>query len=231
VKKVRLGSSGPSWCWEDENGIKYKECTKCNILFELCGDNFYKQKTTKSGFRAACKTCCDNQTMKKYRKDPQYFKECAKKWKENNPERYREYLNRNNQKNRDKRAALSPEELKAVREIERLRMMDWKNKKCTSGVYTITNKINGKVYVGESYAIENRWYSHRSSLKHERGCNPDLLDDWKTYGEEAFEFKIIKKLTNSSKEVRLLEEEKTILDLESQGVVVYNSNKDRRRII
>jgi hypothetical protein len=169
--------------------------------------------------------------MKKYRKDPQYFKECAKKWKENNPERYREYLNRNNQKNRDKRAALSPEELKAVREIERLRMMDWKNKKCTSGVYTITNKINGKVYVGESYAIENRWYSHRSSLKHERGCNPDLLDDWKTYGEEAFEFKIIKKLTNSSKEVRLLEEEKTILDLESQGVVVYNSNKDRRRII
>ena len=62
-------------------------------------------------------------------------------------------------------------------------------------------------------------------------CNSELLSEWKTYGKEAFEFKIIKELTDSSKEVRLLEEEKTILDLEQQGVVIYNSNNDRRRIM
>jgi len=223
VKKIRLGSSGPSWCWEDENGIKYKECTKCNILFELCGDNFYKQKTTKSGFRASCKACCDKRAMKYYNNNREQIRELGKRRKKTNRQRINEYR-------RDRRANLSPEELEIQREKERLRMMDWKKNECTSGVYTITNKINGKVYVGESYAIENRWYSHRSSLKHERGCNSDLLNDWKTYGEEAFEFKIIKELTDSSKEVRLLEEEKAILDLESQGVVVYNSNKDRRRI-
>ena len=58
-----------------------------------------------------------------------------------------------------------------------------------------------------------------------------MFEDWNKHGEQAFEFKIIKNLTNSSKEVRLIEEEKVILDLESQGIVVYNSNKDRRRIM
>ncbi len=224
MKKIRLGERGDSWCWEDENGTKHKQCTKCNILFELCGDNFYKQKTTKSGFRSSCKACCDKRAMKYYDNNKEEIVKVQKQWTQNNRQHINKY-------NRDKRAALSPEELKVVREIERLRMMDWKKNECTSGVYTITNKINGKVYVGESYSIEDRWIKHRSALKQERGCNSELLNDWNTYGEEAFEFKIIKKLTDSSKEIRLLEEEKAILDLESQGVVVYNSNKDRRRIM
>ena len=227
MKKIRLGERGDSWCWEDENGIKYKECTKCNILFELCGDNFYKQNTTKSGFRASCKKCCDKKAMKYYDNNKEQIIEVHKQWVQNNKERINKYAR---DRRADRRASLSPEELEIQRDKERARMLLWKSN-CTSGIYTITNKVNGKVYVGESYAIENRWISHRSALKQENKCNPDLLDDWKTYGEEAFEFKITKKLTDSSKEARLIEEEKTILDLESQGVVVYNSNKVRRRII
>tara|TARA_Y100000114_G_C11743376_1_gene320256 strand:+ start:948 stop:1562 length:615 start_codon:yes stop_codon:yes gene_type:complete len=204
--------------------VNEKKCTKCSLILPETKEFFYRQKTTKSGFRASCKKCCDKKAMKYYDNNKEKIKELHKQWAQNNRQHINKYI-------RDKRASLSPEELEAVREKERLRQQDWKNKKCTSGVYIITNKINGKVYVGESYAIEARWVSHRSALNQERKCNPELLNDWKTYGKEAFEFKIIKELTDSSKEIRLLEEEKTILDLKQQGVVVYNSNKDRRRII
>ena len=154
MKKIKIGKTWNAWCWEDENGVRHKECTKCKTLLELSAENFYKQNTTKSGFRASCKKCCDKQHMEKYRKNPQYFKELTKKWVQNN----RELINK---RNRDKRASLSPEELEIVREKGRQALMNWKRNKCTSGIYTITNKVNGKVYVGESYAIENRWISHR----------------------------------------------------------------------
>ncbi len=231
MKKIKIGKTWNAWCWEDENGVKHKECTKCNTLLELSAENFYKQNTTKSGFRASCKKCCDKQTMEKYKKDPQYFKECAKKWKENNPERYRKLLNKQREKQKLKRASLSPEELEVVREAERERIMDWKRNKCTSGIYTITNKVNGKVYVGESYAIENRWHSHRSALNRKGKCNRQLLSDWETYGEQAFEFKIIKELTNSSKMIRLIEEERIITEFENSGTTVYNADDSRNKIV
>ena len=198
-----------------------KKCTKCFLVLPETKEHFYRQKTTKSGFRSACKSCCDKKAMKYYNNNREQIKELGKRWQQNNRQHINEYA-------RDRRANLSPEELETQREKDRERTLNWKSK-CTSGVYVIRCMPNSKVYVGESYAIENRWISHRSALKQESKCNPDLLDDWKTHGEQAFEFRIIKKLTSSTKEVRLIEEEKTILDLESQGVVVYNSNKDRRR--
>jgi len=30
-----------------------------------------------------------------------------------------------------------------------------------SGIYKITNKVNGKVYIGQSVDIERRWKEHR----------------------------------------------------------------------
>jgi len=203
--------------------VNEKKCTKCSLILPETKEFFYRQKTTKSGFRAACKKCCDKRAMKYYNNNKEKITEVQKQWHQSNKEQINKYA-------RDRRANLSPEELEAQKDKERMRMSKWRSK-CTSGVYVIRCIPNSKVYVGESYAIENRWISHRSALKQESKCNPQLLNDWKTHGEEAFEFKIIKELTGSSKEVRLIEEKKTILDLESQGVVVYNSNKDRRRIM
>ena len=200
-----------------------KKCTKCSLTLPETKEFFYRQKTTKSGFRASCKKCCDKKAMKYYNNNKEKVVEVQKQWQKTNRQHINEY-------NKNRRANMSPEELEAQREKEREKTLKWKSK-CTSGVYVIRCLPNSKVYVGESYAIENRWISHRSALKQESKCNPELLNDWKTYGEQAFEFKIIKELTSSTKEVRLLEEEKTILDLESQGVVVYNSSKDRRRIM
>jgi len=60
-----------------------------------------------------------------------------------------------------------------------------------SGVYIIRNLWNGKIYVGGSHDIEERWKQHVSKLN--RGTHPSnkLLNAWKKYGSNGFEFRII----------------------------------------
>lgn len=61
------------------------------------------------------------------------------------------------------------------------------------GIYMIKNKINKKVYIGESIHIENRWESHIDDLlnkKHNRKLNEDV----KKYGINSFEFSVIKEV-------------------------------------
>lgn len=60
-----------------------------------------------------------------------------------------------------------------------------------NAIYTITNKENGKVYVGESSDVIQRWHSHRKHLKEGTHNSKKLQADWNKYGEDAFEFKIV----------------------------------------
>lgn len=54
------------------------------------------------------------------------------------------------------------------------------------GIYKITNRINGKVYIGQSIHIKRRWQEH---------CRPStksiISDAIKKYGKENFSFEII----------------------------------------
>jgi group I intron endonuclease len=59
------------------------------------------------------------------------------------------------------------------------------------GIYKIENKINGKVYIGQSGNIKERWYNHKSELKHNRHCNRYLQSACNKYGLDNFEFSII----------------------------------------
>ena len=54
-----------------------------------------------------------------------------------------------------------------------------------TGVYKITNLVNGKVYIGASKDIERRWSSHRRSVK------SPIHSDLETYGLENFKFEIL----------------------------------------
>lgn len=47
-----------------------KVCTKCGIEKPL--SEFYRQKGTASGFRAACKVCCSQYCAKRYANDPAF---------------------------------------------------------------------------------------------------------------------------------------------------------------
>lgn len=60
------------------------------------------------------------------------------------------------------------------------------------GVYMIKCLINGKVYIGKSNDVKRRWREHKSKLKRNNHENEKLQCDWNLYGEDNFEFKLIK---------------------------------------
>ncbi len=60
-----------------------------------------------------------------------------------------------------------------------------------SGIYTIENTINGKLYVGYGKTMYCRWQQHRYSLRRNTHSNPYLQAAWNKYGEEAFKFEVL----------------------------------------
>ena len=55
----------------------------------------------------------------------------------------------------------------------------------TTGIYKITNLVNGKVYIGASKNIEKRWSSHRRSVK------SPIHSELEALGEENFKFEVL----------------------------------------
>jgi len=66
-----------------------------------------------------------------------------------------------------------------------------KSHKNASGIYQITNTINGKIYIGSAVHFYSRWMNHLSSLR--RGLsNCRLLQNaWNKYGESAFKIQVL----------------------------------------
>ena len=58
-------------------------------------------------------------------------------------------------------------------------------------IYSITNKLDGKVYYGKSERGEDRWEGHRSFLRGGYHRNSYLQNAWNKYGEDSFEFNVI----------------------------------------
>jgi group I intron endonuclease len=59
------------------------------------------------------------------------------------------------------------------------------------GIYSITNRVNGKKYIGSSHNIKTRWHQHRTLLRQGKHGNSHLQYAWDKYGEESFEFVIL----------------------------------------
>ena len=60
-----------------------------------------------------------------------------------------------------------------------------------TGVYLITNLVNGKVYVGSSVNTDARWYQHRKELGHGTHHSIYLQRSWNIHGASCFEFKVV----------------------------------------
>lgn len=59
-----------------------------------------------------------------------------------------------------------------------------------SGVYTITNTTNGKMYVGSSVRIKERMLAHRAKLRTGKHHSEKLQRAWLKHGEAAFKFAV-----------------------------------------
>lgn len=71
-----------------------------------------------------------------------------------------------------------------------------------TGIYKITNKINGKIYVGQSHDIFLRWQQHRRTFE-SHSSNYALYKAFEKYGFENFEFSVLEELPN---DIHLLNE-------------------------
>lgn len=80
------------------------------------------------------------------------------------------------------------------------------------GIYEIKNKTNGKIYIGLSESIYDRWRSHRNMLNRNCHFNIFLQRAWNKYGEENFEFNIVEKCLKkelSNKEISYIKMHKS----------------------
>ena len=61
------------------------------------------------------------------------------------------------------------------------------------GIYLIVNTLNGKIYVGSSVNIQNRWWKHQSNLNRdvEEEENTHLISAWKKYGSTSFIVEVV----------------------------------------
>ena len=60
-----------------------------------------------------------------------------------------------------------------------------------SGIYTITNLVNGKIYVGQSIDIYDRLKHHKNSLILNKHNNPCLQKSFNKHGVENFKFELL----------------------------------------
>jgi len=77
------------------------------------------------------------------------------------------------------------------------------------GVYSITNLINGKIYIGSSVDIKQRHYEHISDLRRNVHHSIHLQRAWNKYSEDDFKFEIIELVIDNDK---LLEREQYWMD-------------------
>lgn len=61
----------------------------------------------------------------------------------------------------------------------------------SAGIYVITNKANGKYYVGQSQNVQRRMQAHRACLRIGKHHNIHLQSAWNKYGEPMFLFEIV----------------------------------------
>ena len=67
-----------------------------------------------------------------------------------------------------------------------------------SGIYKITNTLNGKYYIGSSNDIsgssDSRWETHVRRLKSNTHCNAHLQSAWNKHGEFSFMFSVLEQV-------------------------------------
>ncbi len=69
------------------------------------------------------------------------------------------------------------------------------------GIYGIRNIINSKIYVGKTMqSFGDRWDCHKSYLRGSYHENRHLQNAWNKYGEESFDFVILKDCTGKDLE-------------------------------
>lgn len=90
---------------------------------------------------------------------------------------------------------------------------------CPSGIYAITNTVNGKKYIGSAVNFQRRWWKHTEELKLNRHHSIKLQNSWNKHGSDSFEFSVLEYVESLS---LLIEREQVYLDAIDASKSGYN---------
>jgi len=228
-----------------------KTCNKCKEEKEL--SEFYKNKSKKDNLSIWC-GACSNKYHKQYRQNNkeaieghrkkyhQNNKEAIaghrKKHYQNNKEAYAErahlYYRENKEKYTEQKRAYTSANREKIAERHRLYNLNnreaimeaelLRRKNQPAAVYEIRNKLNGKVYIGQSTTYPTRKAQHRGQLKKGTHGNKLLQLDYNKHGEDAFEYSMVREFQCDAPKEFLLEQESIEMAIRIQrGETLYNS--------
>jgi hypothetical protein len=69
------------------------------------------------------------------------------------------------------------------------------------GIYQIVNTATGHIYIGSTTKFSRRWGQHRRELNTGKHGNFRLQKDWRHYGSNVFEFRIVEVVEGSLDEL------------------------------
>jgi hypothetical protein len=170
-----------------------KKCTTCGVEKPATPEFYHRDKGKKGGLRHDCKECVKlyhekNKEKKKeydklyYENNKEKIKEREKLYRENNKEKKKEYNKLYRENNKEK--------------INEHNKIGRENRKQNNsyGIYKITHKETGKIYIGETINFNERLSKHNSALKHQSHKNHLLQETFNSGGQdfdEIFEFEIL----------------------------------------
>ena len=223
-----------------------KVCSKCKVEKPLT--EFYKNKSRKDGHRCACKSCSAKYrakyNAKYYAENKEELAKYNAKYNAENKEELAKYRAKYNAKyyaeNKEEKVKYGAKYRAENKEEIAKRHAKYRaeNKEEIAGydakyrarrkagqpncVYQIKNLENNKVYIGETIRGELRWKRHLADLRRNRHPNKLLREDFDKYGEEVFEWSILKEFEDEDKDNLLLEEARSIQRFIIEGKELYN---------
>ena len=170
-----------------------KTCTGCGET--KAATEYYKDACRKDGLQSRCKSC-------------------AQAYREENKEKANVYHKAYREENRER--------IRAKQKAYRARRVS--NSPCA--IYSIFCVPEQRYYIGQTIYAPRRWREHRSLLKNNKnpyGVGGEMQNDYNKYGQESFEYTILKELpTDANEETRLEEEKNHILQFLTEGKSLYN---------
>lgn len=67
---------------------------------------------------------------------------------------------------------------------------------CKSGIYAITNTVNGKRYIGSASNLASRFRTHKARLNLDKHHSVKLQNAWRKYGPDCFRFEVLEFVAN-----------------------------------
>ena len=104
----------------------------------------------------------------------------------------------------------------------------YRKTKLKGGIYTITNNITGKVYIGESTMLRRRLRRHQNNLKNLKHENSTLQEDYVKYGD-VFTYDVVEEFPPGTSKLTLRQKEALLIaDYLREGKEIYNLGENKQ---